>query len=791
MKYLKSLMLIAGAIIFAAHLNAEVKKIPNGEDVPAVMKKAKWMWQTNPDFDLHNLYVLFRRSVKLERVPQDAKVCITADQSYRLYINGVYVASGPARGFQASWPYDVIDVSKYLKTGKNTIAIRAFTPNRSSFSYRTEGMAGVLFAAQFDGQTILSDGKWKARRQDGLNRDTMPYSLQISGHQEMIDLALEPTNWMDENFDDSAWTNSNAGPVFNSMPYYNLEPRGTDMLDENLILSAKLVGESAGAAKNSDKYVRSISLLLMDEELKHNAVANGEAYAVAAPSKTGEFKSFVFDFGKFSIGMPILEIKGAKGGEIVDMQYVEVLEEGLKPLILGKTHSKTGLANRLICKAGDFSYQFYHIMGFRYALIRVRNNHDSTLTITPKLRWTAYPLDGAENFKCSDPYLMQIWEACRQGQRVCAMDSYVDTPMREQAMWWGDARVQSWNTFMLKNDPRLLKRGIRIMTGQKTPGGLLYGHAPTMAHTCILPDFNLIWMCTLWDYYWQTGDVSAFVESKDTADGILSYFDEWTDKDTGLVKFDDRYWLFLDWTNVQKNGRPAILNLWLLYALQKLEALAQASNMPDAAKAYAARATALKAAIEKNLILPSGLIADGLSVNGKQNETPSIHAQVLGKLCGVKFDFEKAKRDMILPYLNGKELPNDPSAYWSVYVLMLMNDEGYAEDCLNFIKLRWKDMAEYGCTFESFKPHTGESHSHAWTAHPLFLIPQILFGYKQEAPAWKKISVRPTPFKLDFADLTIPSPQGDIKFVMKKGANGVDRVNCIATGVEVIEKPAK
>ncbi|MDA6840245.1 hypothetical protein OSL57_26375, partial [Escherichia coli] len=85
----------------------------------------------------------------------------------------------------------------------------------------------------------------------------------------------------------------------------------------------------------------------------------------------------------------------------------------------------------------------------------------------------------------SNPLANKIWKACEQTQRVCSLDAYVDTPHREQAQWWGDARVQAWNTFMLCDDPRLLWRGIRQIAMQTAPNGLTYGHAPTMAHHCI------------------------------------------------------------------------------------------------------------------------------------------------------------------------------------------------------------------------------------------------------------------------------------------------------------------
>jgi hypothetical protein len=189
------------------------------------------------------------------------------------------------------------------------------------------------------------------------------------------------------------------------------------------------------------------------------------------------------------------------------------------------------------------------------------------------LNWIGYPLERKGGFVCSDADLNRIWETCAWTQQCCSLDAYVDTPWREQAQWWGDARVQAWNTFYLDGDPRLFRRGIAQIANQTTPDGVTYGHAPTMAHECILPDFTLIWFLTLWDYYWQTGSPEPLATHHGTIQRALDYFRQQTDPSSGLITYDPRYWLFLDWTDLFKDGIPTVYNLWLLIALEKLTAL--------------------------------------------------------------------------------------------------------------------------------------------------------------------------------------------------------------------------
>ena len=72
-----------------------------------------------------NRHILFRKKVDLPEFA-NAVVRISADDYYKLYINGVYVAQGPAPGYPFHYYYNEIDVSKYLVKGENTIAVHTY-----------------------------------------------------------------------------------------------------------------------------------------------------------------------------------------------------------------------------------------------------------------------------------------------------------------------------------------------------------------------------------------------------------------------------------------------------------------------------------------------------------------------------------------------------------------------------------------------------------------------------------------------------------------------------------------
>ena len=141
----------------------------------------------------------------------------------------------------------------------------------------------------------------------------------------------------------------------------------------------------------------------------------------------------------------------------------------------------------------------------------------------------------------------------------------------------------------------------------------------------------------------------------------------------------------------------------------------------------------------------------------------------------------------MLPYLRGKlELSAPPSSYWIVYLYELLIDEGYGREVYADILKRWKEMGEYGSAFEGFDWRTGSS-SHAWTAHPLFLMPRILGGIRQKAPAWREVSFNPQMIE-DSGNIVYPTPQGNIKFQWKKQPDGTfDKKLELPAGIKLVK----
>ncbi len=730
----------------------------------AIFKSSKWIWSSNAVWDLRNCYVLFRKEFDLQNLPNAAPIAITADQSYQLYINGRFVCRGPARGFQSSWPYDTVDLLPFLRIGKNVIAVRAHNPGFSNFSYIFQHFAGLLVAAQWDDVSLASDETWVCRHQTEVFKDAALSSIQLFP-QEHFDARDHPEDWTAIDYDSKGWEAISGGRCWNAPPWFDLEERGIPMLCEEELPAGEIIGTAKGRCLDGYRTSKDTALLHYTESVSHepcNAIDG--SITVAEPTGEGNFFSYLIDFGHTVVGSMECEIEGGQGGEYIDIVYAESLDAGALKLALVFPHyCKIAFGSRIICAKSHTRHRFYHIYGFRYAALIVRSSK-SALTLKVKLHRVGYPLERKAVFQSSDPTLNLIWNACVWTQQCCSIDAFIDTPWREQAQWWGDARVQARNVFYLSLDSALLRRGITQIASQQTPDGLTYGHSPTMAHNCVIPDFTLVWLLTLWDYYWQTGSLEPFLNHQYLIEKTLRYFESQLDPSTNLLRYDPRYYLFLDSSSILKKGFPCLYSLLFLNALQHL------SKLSEVAFGGSPESWRLDELVHRvrtglcRLMNKEGLISEGISPEGTMSGSVSVHSQTLAIATGLFPEFEQQMLAKVLvPYIKSIDCSEtSPSAYWCTHVFELLIERGYRDEVLSFIKEAWLPMARYGTTWESFKPQPGQqSQSHAWSAHPLVHLHQILSGVTQRAVAWQEVHVRPTFYGDSFYG-RIPTPQGDL-----------------------------
>ena len=85
---------------------------------------AYWITAQKDEGTTYGVYH-FRKSVNLTGKPASFVIHVSADNRYKLYVNGMLVSVGPARGDIYYWNYETVDLAPYLTAGKNTLARKA------------------------------------------------------------------------------------------------------------------------------------------------------------------------------------------------------------------------------------------------------------------------------------------------------------------------------------------------------------------------------------------------------------------------------------------------------------------------------------------------------------------------------------------------------------------------------------------------------------------------------------------------------------------------------------------
>src|SRR6185503_21235521 len=82
---------------------------------------AKWIAPSKVPGDSFTVFHA-RRTFVLDSAPRRFVVHVSADNRYRLYVNGVQISSGPQRSDVTHWRYETVDLAPQLRAGRNVIA---------------------------------------------------------------------------------------------------------------------------------------------------------------------------------------------------------------------------------------------------------------------------------------------------------------------------------------------------------------------------------------------------------------------------------------------------------------------------------------------------------------------------------------------------------------------------------------------------------------------------------------------------------------------------------------------
>lgn len=749
-----------GAILGAVLLASAIFSPGGAVAGPQVDKAWTASWIDEPSSDPTKPGVFhFRKEFDLAERPSAFAIRISADNRYRLFVNGVEASNGPARGDLLHWRYESVDIAAQLKPGRNVIA--ALVWNMGDFKPAAQISLRTALVIQGDSPeaSVVNTGTagWKAfasraytfKRVEG--DDTGGF--YVAGPREDLDAREYPWGWEQAGFDSSNWVDAKpivqqfASPVAlargsqanGSAAEWQLVPR-TIPLPEQTPIRFAAVRRAKGIAG------------------PEGIVTGSKPVTVPAHAKA----VLLLDQGSLTVGYPILKTTGGAGAKATII-YAESLfdaagNKGNRDEIDGK--AIRGLRDTIRFDGGEGrQFQSLWLRTWRYVQVEIETADQPLRIDDIRGIHAVYPFKQKATFTSDAAWISPIWDMNWRALRMSAFETFWDTPYYEQLQYVGDTRIESLMSIYQTGDDRLMRNAIEQFDDSRTSEGLTASSYPSSLRQQI-PPFSLWWISMVHDY-WMLRDDTAFVRARlQGVRSVLDWHENHLDK-TGLLG-PMPWWNYLDWAKNYPNGVPpgggtghsVAINLQFVLALQQSAELEQALGRPHEAQRCRELAARLIAALRSwAWDSERGLFVDSLEARSFSQQTNAL--AILAD--AVPSGMQRSVADRMLA---DKDL--EPATfYFRFYVDEALQRTGLANTYLDRLD-PWKEMIRNGMTTTAETPEPTRSDSHAWAAHPNYHLLATVLGIRPAGPGFNRVSISPALGSLKRAAGRMPHPKGEI-----------------------------
>jgi hypothetical protein len=714
---------------------------------------------------LSNVHMLVRKSFHLDSPIAAARLQITADDYYKLWINGRFLGQGPAPSYPWHYYYNTWDLAPYLQFGENVIAAHVYyqgliTRVWNSLDHRMGLIAEIEI--ELDGGRkieILSDAGWKYRiigsettvtLDDHLRRRS-PEAYYRPSHtggmigsltqfQENIDERKIEYGWRETGFDDSHWIPLTA--VRPESKDYVFVPQPTPPLEFHKVLPQSIAYRGDGC--------------------------------------------YLLDFGRQVAGRFCLRQPG-RDGHVIEIRHGEELtEEGdaRVPMRCNCDYREYWtLADRTECRLEPYDYK-----SFRY--VEVRNPLVAPASSNAWAMEQQFPWPDLAHFKSSIELLDRIWDLCVLAVRLCSQEGYLDCPHREKGQYLGDSIQIAHAHVLLTGDTRLYRKAIQqfAQSARITPGLKCIAPGNFMNE---LADYSLQFPMHLEAYHGWTGDLGFVRDLMPVARTLLDYFQQHSTEDRPLVgvaemrnfvdheNLRDGYDFPLGQKGAEWGEAPhTVLNAHYLGAMECFSRLRLLMDQEPLDTAPL-RDAFLRAFFRE---------AQGVFVDSLGSTHSSLHANALALYYGLVPD---GAQENVIELLRTKRLACSP--YMAYYLLLALCNVGETPLVFDLVTCQdrnsWYSMLQAGATSAMEVWTTDQkrnvSFCHAWSSAPVPIIVEKVMGLQLGTPGGRGICFDPKPpEQLDWAELTVPLQEGIASIAFSRDGSKRDFELRLPAGVE-------
>ena len=414
-----------------------------GQNTQFQFKNAKAVWLDNPETEWNQFAGFYTKIDVLENT--EVYIALAARSYYKLYINGEFVAAGPARTAEH---YCRVDELSYVLSGECHIAVEvAAYSNANHYCNDCTLEPGLLIMeiTDADGNVLSATGKDDVLCRELTYRKSMTETMShCRGIVEYYELTPESFSWrMGDVSDKTRLLEEQVTFLKRRAPYADYKEIIFDTFlhasdikhvdhpinNQNYIL-ARIVNPAWYAALPTENLF--LNELLCEEEVTFSgtldfAKSNGKIICIQPGTSPA---ALTWELPAAEVGFIDVHIS-------VESECTLDMINGCELNSDGEVDANT-YAARFKLAPGRYHFTSFEPKLAKYVKLILRTDGMVKLK-RPILLDDSYPDEAMPYFSCDDGELNRIYDAARRTLRLNTLDIFMDCPERERGGWLCDS----------------------------------------------------------------------------------------------------------------------------------------------------------------------------------------------------------------------------------------------------------------------------------------------------------------------------------------------------------------
>jgi alpha-L-rhamnosidase len=761
----------------------------SGMAADAGFDSAKPVWPEGRETE-KNLFVGFRAVVE-PPAGKPVMLRVTGSTRYRAFVNGGFIAHGPAAAAHGFYRVDEWDISDHIKPGANVVAIEVAGYNANS--YYLLDQPSFLQAEVVSGGTMLaSTGGEGAQFEASVLAERVQKVQRFSFQRPFIEvyrLTPEHDAWHVDPAATFAPAPCAVLPLKVLLPRRVPYPRFAVRPAKRQVASGIVQPGAQPDRKWSDRSLKGIGpdlggypeaeleVIPTAELITMGSTVSEEVNAPMGPEAALELAEN--EFGIVDLGTNLSGFLGATVSCDAPCRVMFVFDEILSGGDVNFT--RMGCVNTVTYEipAGTYALESFEPYTMRY--VKVINLKGNCAVSNVQLRDYTNSDVWEAQFACSDDRLNRLFDAGRETFRQNAVDVFMDCPSRERAGWLCDSFFTARTAFCLSGDTAVETNFIENFllpdSFAHLPEGMLPMCYPSDHYNGnFIPNWAMWFVVELEEYVERSGDLAMAEALKPRLMALFKYFEGFKNSD-GLLESLEQ-WVFVEWSAANKFVQDVNYPTNMLFA-QALDVAGRLYTMEElSAEAAQIRKTILEQSFDGTFFVDNAKRKDGvLSVTQNRTEVCQYFAFFFGVASSESHpelwrklheDFGPDRKDSGAH----KEVHPANAFVGNMLRFELLSRYGLCQQILDESIEYLLYMADRtGTLWENVDERA--SCNHGFASHIVHTLYRDVLGLAEVDAVNKQVTLRFTDLSLDWCEGRRPLPDGALAMRWRKDGEAI------------------